>query len=130
MKALPLISLAPLSLLASCTWSDARGTHHLVLGLGVVTTREHIAPAAGARAAQTTEAGLLLNLRDQPALLIGFRQSHEVEIDPASDAAVDAAFTPDLSVTIRPSPGACRRDHGGLFTPRGTTPCRESSFFR
>lgn len=131
MKALALIpSLVLAAALPACSWSQGGRTHHLVLGLGVVTTRERAEPRAGARAARTAEAGLLLHLRPEPSLLIGFRESRELEIAAAAHAAIDADFTADLSVTFRPSPGACRRDHGGLFTPRGNTPCRESSFFR
>jgi hypothetical protein len=130
-KALALIpSLVLAAALPACSWSQGGRTHHLVFGLGVVTTGERAVPRAGARAARTTEAGLLLRLRREPSLLIGFRESRELEIDTAADIAIDADFTADLSVTFRPSPGVCRHESGGLFFHRGNTPCRESSFFR
>ncbi len=80
-----------------CSWTDARGTHHLIvgLGLGVVTTTNR--PGV-----DVYDARVLGAMAGPDGVGVGWMQQHRVAIDPvlASNVVVSIKATPG-SVTVK-----------------------------
>lgn len=117
----PWLLLLVFSVLAQtgCSWTDAHGTHHLIVGLGfgVVTTTNR--PGV-----DVYDARVLGALAGPDGAGVGWMQQHRVAIDPvlASNVVVSIHATPG-SVTVKsfdPYTGMTNREHH-TTTERSTT---------
>jgi len=80
-----------------CTWTDARGTHHLIVGIGfgIITSTNH--PGVEVRDSRILGAEL-----SPEAVGVGYLGRHRVVVDPAlaSNVVVSVKASPlDLTVT-------------------------------
>ncbi len=90
-KAASWLALALLLGLSGCSWTDRRGTHHLIVGIGfgIITTTN----TAGVEVSDSSVLGLLAGQEGAGA---GWMRHHRVVIDPAlaSNAVISVKSSP------------------------------------
>jgi hypothetical protein len=95
-----LLSLA----MTSCTWTGKDGTHHsLVLGLGVISTKDTV--KGDATMTQTSAVGLaLLQSPVYTGFLLGYRSDVVTQIPPKWDGNFSLSMSPAHPLTIQSFP--------------------------
>ena len=96
--------------LSGCSWTDARGTHYLVVGIGfgIITSTNH--PGIDVRDTRVLGAEL-----GPDAFGVGCLSRHRVAIDPllASNAIVSIKANP-LKLTVESRDVYCTKTHNNL----------------
>ncbi len=103
-----LLALAPV--LTGCSWTDHAGTHTLVLGLGIVSTRQAAAPPL-ASLQRTRAAGVLAT---PDGLVIGLLDRATLTVAPTAQVLAQATALRSGHNTLIVSP---------VLPPSGLLPC-------